>query len=230
MYDRRLKIFAFLCFLFAVLCIARLAYIQLNPHSTWQSQLEKIQAGRSRELPALRGKILDRNGKVLAADEAKFALCIDYQFAKLADERFWKVQLLRSMNSSDVEDAGERIRTKFADDYNTLNEIIHKCAQFRNLTIEQVKTQINRQINEPIWQLRYYLAWKRKCPEEDFEAAVPDANERLLLAAEIDVAEMHQTQELLALENDDEVLAAQLKFLETNGVEIKPPSGKILSV
>jgi penicillin-binding protein 2 len=222
MYNRRLKIFVFLCFLFAAVCIARLAYIQLNPHSAWQSQLEKIYAAKSKELPALRGKILDRNGKVLAADEAKFALCIDYQFARLADERFWKVQLLRKLVSSNAQDASETIREKFADDFNTLNEIIHKCTQFRNLTAEQVKAQINQQINEPIWQLRYYLAWKRRCPQQEFETAVPDANERLLLAAEVDVAEMHQFQELFKLENDDEVFAAQLKFLETSGVEIRP--------
>lgn len=222
MYDRRLKIFALFCVFFAAVCIVRLAYIQLNLHSAWQSQLEKIQAGRSKELPALRGKILDRNGKVLAADEAKFSLCIDYQFAKLADERFWKVQLLRSLNSSDSEVVSEKIRTEFADDFNTLDDIVHKCAQFRNLTFEQVKTQINEQINEPIWQLRYYLAWKRKYPQQEFETAVPDANERLLLAAEVDVAEMHQSQELFKLEDDDEVLAVQLKFLDMPGVGIQP--------
>lgn len=222
MYDRRLKIFAFLCFSFAAACVVRLAYIQLNPRSAWQSQLEKISASKSKELPALRGRILDRNGKILAADEAKFALCIDYNFARLADERFWQAQLLRALDGPDAENAGEKIRKKFIEDFNTLTEIIYRCAQFKNLTFEQVKEQINQQINEPIWQLRYYLAWKRKCPDKEFETAVPDANERLLLAAEIDMAEMHQSQELFKLENDDEVLAAQLKFLDTGGVQILP--------
>jgi len=222
MYNRRLKIFVLFCCFFAASFIGRLAYIQLNPHSAWQSQLEKIQAVKSKELGALRGKILDRNGKVLATDEAKFALCIDYRLARLADERFWKVQLLRAGADTDMESACEKIREKFADDFNTLNEIIYKCAQFKNLTAEQVKTQINQQINEPIWQLRYYLAWKRKYPQQDFEAAVPDANQRLGLAAEVDVAEMHQSQELFKLENDDEVLAAQLKFLDTPSVQVQP--------
>ncbi|MGB8225605.1 MAG: penicillin-binding transpeptidase domain-containing protein [Sedimentisphaerales bacterium] len=222
MYDRRLKIFAFLCFLFAAACVVRLAYIQLNPRSAWQSQLEKIYASKSKDLPALRGKILDRNGKILAADEAKFALCIDYNFARLADERFWQAQMLRALDGPDAENAGEKIRKKFIEDFNTLTEIIYRCAQFENLTFEQVKEQINQQINEPIWQLRLYLAWKRKYPDKEFETAVPDANERLLLAAEIDVAEMHQPQELFKLENDDEVLAAQLKFLDTDGVQIQP--------
>ncbi len=222
MSGRRLKIFTFLCFLFAAVCIARLASIQLNPRSVWQSQLEKIYAAKSKNLPALRGRILDRNGRILAADEAKFALCIDYQFARLLDEKFWKVQLLQALNGADAQNAGEKIRGKFADDFNTLNEIIYKCAQFRNLTAEEVKTQINERINEPIWQLRYYLAGKRKYPQQDFDKAEPDPDKRLLLAAEVDVAEMRRPQELFRLENDDEVLAAQLKFIDTPGIEVQP--------
>ncbi|MGA2916387.1 MAG: penicillin-binding transpeptidase domain-containing protein [Sedimentisphaerales bacterium] len=228
MSGRRLKIFAFLCFLLTSLCVARLAFIQLNPRSVWQSQLEKIYASRSKELPSLRGKILDRNGKILATDEARFALCIDYQFARLLDERFWKVQLLRALNDGEnAENAGEKIRKKFTDDFNTLNQIIYKCAQFKNLSPDDIKTQISEQINEPIWQLRYYLAGKRKYPQQDFETAEPDADQRLLLAAEVDVAEMHQPQELFRLENDDDVLAAQLKFIDTPGIEVQPRAERI---
>ena len=216
-----------MCFLFAALCIVRLAYIQLNPRSVWQSQLEKIYVSKSKELPSLRGKILDRNGKILATDDAKFALCIDYQFARLLDERFWKSQLLRALNGSNAENAGEKIREKFAEDFNTLNEIVYKCAQFKKLTPEEVKSQINQQINDPIWQLRLYLAGKRKYPQQDFETAEPDPDQRLLLASEVDVAEMHQLQELFRLENDDEVLAAQLKFIDMPGIEVQPRAERI---
>jgi penicillin-binding protein 2 len=222
MYNRRLKIFAVFCVFFAAVCVVRLAYIQLNPRSVWQDQLWKIGAAADKQLPALRGRILDRNGKILAADEARFALCIDYRFARLADERFWRVQLLRCMNSSNAESSAEKIREKFADDFNILNQIVYKCAQFKNLTVKEVKSRINQQINEPIWQLRYYLAWKRKYPQQDFAAAVPDANQRLLFASEVDVAEMRQSQELFKLQDDDEVIAVQLKFLDTPGVEIQP--------
>ncbi|MDD5135194.1 MAG: penicillin-binding transpeptidase domain-containing protein [Phycisphaerae bacterium] len=227
MYNRRLKIFAFLCVLFTVVCIVRLGYIQLYSYSAWQSQLEKIRTGASKVLPALRGKILDRNGKVLAADEARFALCIDYKYTRLADERFWQVQILRNIGEMDAETVGEKIRAKYAEDFNSLNQIIFRCAQFRNQTFEQVKTQINEQINDPIWQLRLYLAWKRKCPREKFETAVPDERNRLVLASQVDIAEMHQSQELFQLDDDDEVLAAQLKFLDTPGVEIQPMAERV---
>jgi penicillin-binding protein 2 len=227
MHNRRLKIFAFLCVLFTAVCIVRLGYIQLYRHSTWQSQLEKIRTGASKVLPALRGKILDRNGKVLAADEAEFALCIDYKYARLADERFWRVQIIRNMGEADIENISKKIRAQYAEDFNNLNQIILKCAQFKNQTFEQVKTQINEQINDPLWQLRLYLAWKRKCPKEEFETVVPDENDRLLFAWQVDIAEMHQSQELFKLDNDDEVLAAQLEFLDTPGVEIQPRAERV---
>lgn len=220
MSSKRLKIFAFSCTVIAAVCIARLAYIQLNPHSVWQSQLEKIRTGKCTELVALRGKILDRNGKALATDEACFTLCIDYRFARLGDERFWLVQSLRCEDDSER----EKIKEKFQQDYNTLNEIIAKCAQFKNCTRQEITEQINRQINAPVWQLRFYLAGKRKYPKQDFESAEPDANKRLILASQVDIAEMHQPQPLMRLDNDDAVLAAQLKFIDTEGVQILPRS------
>ncbi|MDD5011345.1 MAG: penicillin-binding transpeptidase domain-containing protein [Phycisphaerae bacterium] len=223
MSGKRLKIFAFFCIVIAAVCIARLAYIQLNSKSAWQSQLEKIRTGKHTELAALRGKILDRNGKVLATDEACFTLCIDYRLARLGDERFWRVQSLRC----ESEGEREKIREKFQQDYNTLNAIIAKCAAFKNCTVQEITEQLNRQINEPIWQLRFYLAGKRKYPKQAFEAAEPDADKRLLLASQVDIAEMHQPQPLIRLENDDEVLAAQLKFIDTEGVQILPRSERV---
>jgi penicillin-binding protein 2 len=223
MSNKRLKIFALFCTLFAAVCIGRLAYIQLNPHSAWQGQLEKIRTGKCTDLVALRGKIFDRNGKVLATDEACFTLCVDYRFACLADERFWLVQSLRCSDESEK----NKIKEKFQEDYNTLNEIIAKCAQFKNCTPQEITEQINRQINDPIWELRYYLAGKRKYPKQDFSQAVPDANERLLLASQVDIAEMRQPQPMMKLENEDQVLAAQLKFIDTDGVQVLPASRRI---
>jgi len=223
MSNNRLKILAFFCVLFAAVCILRLAYIQLNPNSAWQNQLEKIRTGKSTPLTALRGEILDRNDKVLATDEARFTLCIDYRFARLADERFWIVQSLKCSDDSER----QKIKEKYQQDYNGLNEIIYKCAEFKNCEPSQISEQINRQINDSIWQLRIYLAGKRKYPNQEFETAVPDANERLLLASEVDIAEMHQPQPLYQLENDDEVLAAQLKFIDTAGIQVMPGSRRI---
>lgn len=223
MSDKRLKIFAFFCVIFAALCIIRLANMQLNPHCKWQSQLEKIKTGKCVNLAPLRGKILDRNGKFLADNEACFTLCLDYKLARLADERFWIVQSLRCENDSDR----QKIKEKFQQDFNSLNDFIAKCAQFKNCSQQEITEQINNQINDPIWQLRLYLAGKRKYPQQDFEKAVPDANQRLVSASQIDIAEMHKPAPLIKLDNEDEVLAAQLKFINNDGVQVMPASKRI---
>ncbi len=223
MSDKRLKIFAFFCIIFAGVLILRLAHIQLNPKSAWQSQLEKIKVSKSTLLASLRGKILDRNGKPLAENQACFTVCIDYKLSRLADERFWIAQSLRYTD----EEQRQRIKEKYQADFNSLNEAIYKLAEFKKCTPEQVTQQINDEINDPIWKLRIYLAGKRKYPNKNFEQEVPDANQRLQIASEVDIAEMHQPQSLLKLETEDEVVAAQLKFMNIDGLQVLPSDKRV---
>jgi penicillin-binding protein 2 len=223
MSDKRLRIFAFFCIIFAGVLILRLAHIQLNPKSAWQSQLEKIKVSRSTLLASLRGRILDRNGKPLAENQACFTVCIDYKLSRLADERFWIAQSLRYT----TEEQRQKIKEKYQADFNSLNEAIYKLAEFKKCTPEQITEQINSQINDPIWKLRLYLAGKRKFPNKNFEQEVPDANERLQLASEVDIAEMHQPQSLLKLETEDEVVAAQLKFINIDGLQVLPSDKRV---
>jgi penicillin-binding protein 2 len=216
--DKRLKFFASFCTIFAGVLILRLAHIQLNPNSAWQSQLEKIKVSRSTQLASLRGRILDRNGKTLAENQACFTVCMDYKISRLADERFWIAQSLRYT----TEEQRQKIKEKYQADFNSLNEAIYKLAEFKKCTPEQVWQQINTQINDPIWKLRLHLAGKRKYPNTKFEDEVPDANERLRIASEVDIAEMHQPQPLLKLETEDQVVAAQLKFINIDGLQVLP--------
>jgi penicillin-binding protein 2 len=218
MSDKRLRIFAFFCIILAGVLIVRLAHIQLNPNSEWQSQLEKIKISKSTRLASLRGKILDRNGRTLAENQACFTVCIDYKLSRLADERFWIAQAMR--NTTDEQ--RKKIKEKYQADFNSLNEAIHKLAEFKKCTPEQIIQQINTQINDPIWNLRLHLAGKRKFPDKIFEQEMPDANERLRLASEVDIAEIHQPQSLFKLETEDEVVAAQLKFINIDGLQVLP--------
>lgn len=223
MSDKRLRIFAFFCIILAGLLIIRLAHIQLNPNSAWQGQLEKIKVSKSTRLASLRGRILDRNGRVLAENQACFTVCIDYKLSRLADERFWISQAMR--NTTDEQ--RKKIKEKYQADFNSLNEAIHKLAEFKKCTPEEITQQINTQINDPIWKLRLHLAGKRKFPDKIFEQQMPDANERLRLASEIDIAEMHQPQSLFKLETEDEVVAAQLKFINIDGLQVLPSDRRV---
>ena len=204
MYSKRLKIFIGICAFFAVICIARLGYMQLGLSSAWHRQVEKFRTGTRKQLPTLRGRILDRAGRVLACDEAEFTLSIDYSIARLADDRFW-------LNHN---------RDDYADDLRKLQKIIFTLAQFETVTVDEIIKRIAGEINNPIWNMRLYLAWKRKYPDKDFDKTFAD--ERMAMAMKVDLAEMHRRHPLLRLRKDDDVLAAQLAFINIDGIQIVP--------
>jgi len=79
MYKRR--IIAFLAFILVVLIIliARLFYIQICKADYYLAAAEDY-LNRPRVLPAMRGKVLDRAGLILAFDEPCHDLCLDFRF------------------------------------------------------------------------------------------------------------------------------------------------------
>lgn len=162
--------------------------------------------GTRKQLPTLRGRILDRNGEVLACSEAKFTLSLDYSIVRLVDDRFWL-----NHQTSD-----------YVDEIEKLDEIIYRCARFEGTSVQKMIDRLVTEITNPIWNMRLHLAWKRKYPNREFEETF--ANERMALAMKVDLAEMHQSHRIIDLNSDDEVLAAQLEFIDTEGVKIEPKS------
>ncbi len=69
MYERRVKIFVAVSGAMLLVCILRLAQMQLLPGSSVQDEIARLkrQGNSSLQLKTLRGKILDRKGRVLAA-------------------------------------------------------------------------------------------------------------------------------------------------------------------
>jgi penicillin-binding protein 2 len=246
MYERRIKIFVILSLLLTLLCVIRLVQMQLLPTSSVQSDIEQLkrQKGQSRQLKTVRGQILDRNGRILATDEPHFQMCIDYQFSSFMDERVRRGKLLRAANSEDP-DAVAKVQKEFALGLEDLNQVINKCAQFRGVNSEDIRTEIKR-MNDKIWDARAFQAWARNFRDSelikkynniiisipnseamaDFEAKEPDETNRIRLVNKIDIAEMHDPQMLLELETDDDIFAAQLEFLKVEGIEILPKAGR----
>jgi len=222
MYDKRIKIFLILSILLLMICILRLVQIQLLPDSSLQDDIAELkrQRGLYRQLGTVRGKILDRNGKVLAVDEPQFQLCIDYKVSCFADERLRKAKLLKAARDDNADSALPKAQEQLRAGYEDLQHVIDKCAYF-GFSREDIENRI-KQINDKIWNLRGYLAWKRNYPDRDFVQAVPDVNERLLLTAKVDIAEMHRCWPLLELKADDDIFAAQVEFMDVNGVQVLP--------
>jgi len=223
MYSKRIKVFVAIIGCLTVVCLGRLAQMQLLRTSYYRGRTEdlKRRVGRCRQLKTVRGKIVDRKRRTLAVDEPRFRLCMDYRLSSLLDER---VQHKLT---------GRQFRERLQD----LRRIINKCAKFRGTEPAQVYGRI-REINNHIWSLRAFQAWRRKFPNSpllkeyesilsvpldkalaDFRKREPDPFERRRLVNKIDIAEMHESWPLLELETDDDIFTAQLEF-DVEGIQI----------
>jgi len=241
MYDKRIKIFVVISGLLLLVCVLRLIQMQLLHDSSLQDAIGALQQGRSCQLKTVRGKILDRKGKVLAADEPQFQLCIEYKLTCFLDERVARARLLRAARQNNADAALAKVQKELEAGLENLQRIIEKCTRFgcQRAKIEQKI----KNINDRMWNLRTFLAWVRNGPDPnivdkydqeinsvplseaiaDFQRKFPDADEQLLLVGKVaDIAEMGTTQPLLELETDDDIFAAQVAFLDIDGVEILP--------
>ena len=243
MYNKRIKVFIILSALLLLVCLLRLAQMQLLSHSYYRDKIAKLKVpkGLSRQLKTIRGKILDRKDKILAADEPQFQLNINYGLSSFMDERVRRAKLLRAARGHnanlELDNVQKELETKLED----LQQIIDKCTYF-GLEREDIEGKI-KNINDKIWNLRTFLAWVRNDPDPyilekynhkiesiplleaiaDFEKKFPDRDQRLLLTTGVDnIAEMEKDWPLLELETDDDIFTAQLEFMDIDSVRILP--------
>ena len=243
MYDRRIKIFIILIALLLLVCLLRLAQMQLRDDSFYRAEIAELkrQKGRSRQLKTARGKILDRKGRVLAVDEPRFQLCISYKLSRFADERLRRAELLGAAKKTDPNTASADVQKELETKLEHLRQIIDKCVHF-GLERTYIENKIKK-INDKIWNLRTFLAWRRNGANPDilekynnriinvpgpvaiadFKKKYPDEDKRFLLISKVDdIAEMNKTCPLLELKTDDDIFTAQLEFMNVDGVQILP--------
>lgn len=242
MYDKRVKIFVAIGAMPLLVCIVRLVQMQLLPASSLADDIDKLirQRSLSRQLRTVRGRILDRNGRVLAVDETRFQLDIGYELSCVGDERVRKARLLSAARQDDADVAMPKAQEELQKQLGRLEQIIEKCTR-----LGTERADIDRKIrdlNDRIWNLRTFQAWRQSCSEsdlykehksnlfsvrtsdfvEDFERHVPDEEKRLILISQVRIREMYKDWPLLELKNDDDIFAAQLEFLDIDDVQIFP--------
>ncbi|HUS73073.1 MAG TPA: penicillin-binding transpeptidase domain-containing protein [Sedimentisphaerales bacterium] len=250
MLIKRIKIFIILSVLLLLPCLLRLTQLQLLSHSSYLKGIAelKLQKGVSRQLKTIRGKILDRNGKILATDESRFHLHISYRLCSIFDQRVRQAKLLRATKRSQLAGTNSSLleaRKELQDSLEDLQRIIDKCTYFgpERADIEQ---QIYK-INNEIWNIRTFVAWVRKGPDSnilkkynhitdvplseaiaDFEKKFPKKDDRLLLISKVDdISDMDKSLPLLELKTDDDIFTAQLEFMDVDGIEILPKAQRI---
>ena len=120
MYSKRIKIFIIFSLLLLLVCLARLGQMQMLSVSRVQHDIAELkrQRGLTQQLNTLRGKILDRKGRVLAYDKPTFALNIDYRLSCYWDQRIQKAKLLLAAKKNDpnaITKTKEQIDNKIED-------------------------------------------------------------------------------------------------------------------
>lgn len=239
MYKKRIAILAGIGLILLTACVLRLADIQLLSTSFYREQVAQLRLqGSLQQMRTLRGKILDRKGRVAATDEVKFWLAISYDLSRFLDERARQAMMLQATSRNhDANTAGpeQEFETRLAD----LELWIDKCAQF-GIPREEVVSRLQKN-NDNIWNLRTFFAWARNKPSAeilkkynrnlshvplaeaiaDFEERYPEPRDRLLLINKVDdIAEAKQVWPVLELKTDDDVFAARMEFLNVKGVEV----------
>jgi cell division protein FtsI/penicillin-binding protein 2 len=241
MYEKRVRIFIIASLAMLAVLLLRLIQMQLLADSRLQDEIAALKAQwhRQKQLKTVRGRILDRRGRVLAADVPRFQLRINYQLTRFLDSRV--VEARRSEVADDqTGEALEAFDRTVAARAARLNALIAKCAKF-GPTEEEISARIAA-INDKRWDLRTYLAWLRHEPDPnlvasydsvnniplseartDFERRVPDGRRRDALIIRVDdIPSMYADHWLLDLETEDAIFAAQLEFMDVNEVTIQP--------
>ncbi len=88
MFAKRLRWFVILMVALALVIVARLVDVQVLRADRYETLADNLLTRSVRHLPAPRGSILDRNGRVLVSDEPVFDISVSYQVLKAlaADE------------------------------------------------------------------------------------------------------------------------------------------------
>ena len=240
MYKKRITILVIAGAVLLGVCVFRLADMQLLSTSFYREQVSqlRIQQGSLQQVRTMRGRILDRKGQILADDEPRFWLAINYELSRFLDERVLQAMSLR-VKSKDPDANTSPLQQEFADRQEDLDLLINKCVQF-GMSREEVVLRLQK-INDKIWNLRTFFAWARNNPSADlmkkygrnlnniplaeavadFEKKFPDPCDRLLLINKVnDIAELKKTQPVVELKTEDAVFAARVEFLNVPGVEV----------
>ena len=240
MYRKRMAILVIAGTILLGICVLRLTDMQLFSTSFYREQVAqlRIQKGSFQQVRTMRGKILDRKGQILAEDEPKFWLAVNYDLSRYLDERVLQALSLRAKSKEPGANTSG-LHQEFADRQEDIELLINKCVQF-GMPRQDVVIRLQK-INDKIWNLRTFFAWARNGPGSDilkkysrnlnnvplteamadFENKFPDPCDRLLLINKVDdIVELKKAQPIVELKSEDAVFAARVEFLKVPGVEV----------
>lgn len=240
LYTTRMKVFVVGCILLLLICLARLLQMQCWPQSTLRQGIEDLKKQRehSQQLKTIRGEIRDRKGVLLAYDDPRFSLQINYQLSQYADSRILAAMQLQYERQTESATQKSRAQARLEAGIEALTHLWGRSALYVS-DMETLRENI-KQMNDLIWLRRTFQAWRKRCrksklylshensllsvkPAEyiaDLTRHVPDPNERLILITKERIREMEDYFTLFELSTDENILAAQMEFTDVKNVKI----------
>ena len=223
MYQRRLKIFVGLCICVLLVALVRLAILQVHGADEARRRTEMLRILPAEPLATVRGKILDRNGRIIALDRPSFSLHISYALTRYADPRWQEGQILRQVNEANPRTSVEqRLHHQWAEHFQALDEAVELAAVLGDVPYEEIQRRIDG-INDRIWELARYIWWRRRHPA----ASMSDYRRQrdAILPSDIvrvDLREMRDYYPLINLPTEEALLNAQIELQHTGGLAIRP--------
>jgi penicillin-binding protein 2 len=221
MYKLRLQILIGLFIAAALICLFRLAHLQLVQSDQYRQAIADKQILEPQPLPTLRGNILDRKGTVLAKDVPSFYVHVSYQLTRLLDDRFWQGMIQRqSDGQSDPDLALAELKEHYAEDLDRLNRILAFEAKSRVPGAPDISDSIAR-LNDRIWEMGRYVYWRRTRPTGSLDEyqLEKDTVEPVDILG-IRLWEMLQTYPVFEI-SADQLVTAQVELGDLKGVEIR---------
>lgn len=221
MYKVRLTILIILFAVAALICLIRLAGLQIVHCREYRQAIADKQILEPQPLPTIRGNILDRKGVVLAKDVPVFYAYVNYRLCRLLDERFWEAQMQRQGLEEGL--SAQRLRydlqARYAEDFNRLNRILAFAERIGTLRGEVIQS-IER-INNRIWEMGCYVQWRRVNPNgsiEDYRRQKEELKPADVLGVRL--VEMQQTYPVFEIPADH-LVEAQAELSGLKDVEIR---------
>lgn len=140
MYKLRIKIFMGIVAVVFLLLLSKLAYLQIGLGSELRQQYEE--SIRSIQfLPAERGRITDRQGRLLAVDRPCMSLSLEYRF--LTDEPRWvrrRVRQIARAEGLDLDEPAEKARAEavYAQRRAETWQLVHRLAAANEVDANEV--------------------------------------------------------------------------------------------
>lgn len=209
MFQRRVKIFLAVLLALTIVLIARLVQLQVVEQKQWAEQAFRSMI-RPQLLETIRGRLVDRRGRVIAEDVACIDACVDYRAIPKQPDEKWVRSLaesrLKSRRGDEYRQADPQFRRQLLEEeitrvHRDLTQMWQTLADFGGLSlddIDEIRQSIVRKVEMRrrfVWYRKYQLALERQAGRQ------PSPWYRRWL--------IDQTQQIPELDRFDETVAEQ---------------------